>query len=168
MTLFPFCVASHDPVRYTPQSKPLAASSKVVLNSKEYATTMTSLNSTIVSTSTHKKNNLAAQMREKTAAAAALRKENVPSNSNTQSVFSSTGKRNLPTTQTGMAPDPLEATVKPAVMKKPKVAPPADTYDTYEISDREDSDTDDSDASDDENHKQKKKVRFSVQPKNRF
>jgi hypothetical protein len=118
------------------------------------------MNATMTSTNTNKKN-LAAQMREKAAAAAALRKENIPVNSN-QPMITSTGKRNLPTSHYDSVPDSLGSTLKQGFLKKAKVAKVASPMDTYEISDREDSDTDDSGDSDSETEKQKKKVRESV------
>jgi hypothetical protein len=156
------CFAVHESLIsfvYPLKSKPLA-SSKAALKPKEYTTTLSSLNSTMISTSTNKKN-LAAQMREKAAAAAALRKENIPGNSN-QPMITSTGKRNLPTSHYDSVPDSLGATLKQGFLKKAKVAKVASPMDTYEISDREDSDTDDSGESDSETEKQKKKVRESV------
>lgn len=97
-------------------------------------------------------------MREK-AAAAAMRKENVSSNSNqmqTSMGSGGTGKRTLPSSQsnTSSSNDTLGSTVKQGFSKKPKVASPMDTY---EISDREESDCDSSD-SDSESEKQKKKI----------
>lgn len=137
------------------KSKPLTTSTKAVLTPKDYSTTVSLLNATGGATSVKKKN-LAAQMREKAAANAAFRKENVPAN---QSSLTSTGKRNLQSSQCELAPDPLGGTIKQGFTKKAKVASPLDTY---EISDREDSDTDDSDESDAENEKKKKKVSLGL------
>lgn len=124
--------------------------------------TQASMNSTLVSSSLGStlksytgKKNLAAQMREK-----ALRKENVPANSNLVSSASQV-KRALPLNQSNIQ-DTLGNTMKSglgstlkygmASSKVPKVASPMDTY---EISDREDSD---SDASDSDDEKKKKKI----------
>jgi hypothetical protein len=123
----------------------------VALTPKEYSSTLSLLNATGGSTN-GKKKNLAAQMREK-AAAAACRKENIPANQ--PSLTNNTGKRNLPSSQYDVIPDPLGGTLKQGFLKKAKISSPLDTY---EISDREDSDTDDSGESDGENEKQKKKV----------
>jgi hypothetical protein len=108
-----------------------------------------------------------AQMREK-AAASKLRKENIPTNSNSQSSLMSNsqsslmsaGKRNLPSVQSALVPDTLGATIKQGFLKKAKVSKVSSPMDTYEISDREDSDTDDSGDSDDEKKAPGKKVRL--------
>jgi hypothetical protein len=142
------------------QSKPVVAS-KLVLAPKEYSSTLSSLNAV---SAPGKKNNLAAQMREK-AAAAAMRKENVSANSNQMqtSLATGTGKRNLPSSHSNdLATDALGSTLKQGFSKKPKVASPMDTY---EISDREESDSDSSD-SESESEKHKKKVPVWAQKAN--
>ena len=101
-----------------------------------------------------KKKNLAAQMREKAAAAAALRKENISANQQHTLNTTGTGKRNLPVWNADAIPDALGGTIQQGFMKKAKVASPLDTY---EISDREDSDTDDDSDSENENQKKPKK-----------
>ena len=141
------------------QSKPVTAT-KVALTSKEYSSTLSSLNAT-ASTASAKKN-LATQMREKAAARAFQNKAaNSVSKTGSKAMTTSSTKRHLPLTNNSnhsnsAVPDVLGATLKqPQLMKKPsKVLSPMDTY---EISDREDSDTDDSD-SDSENEKAKKKI----------
>ena len=135
--------------------------SKVALTSKEYSSTLSSLNAT-ASTASAVKKNLATQMREKAAARAFQNKTtNSVSKAVTTAMTTSSNKRHLPFTNNSnnsnnTVPDSLGATLKQApLIKKPsKVLSPMDTY---EISDREDSDTDDSD-SESENDKQKKKI----------
>lgn len=155
------------------QSKPVT-SSKVALTSKEYSTTLSSLNATASKATGAKKKNLATQMREKAAALAYKNKTTNSVSKTGTAAMGSTNKRNLPftnnsntsniisahdslgaTLKQGAVPDSLGATLKQGVLlKKSKMMSPMDTY---EISDREDSDTDDSD-SDSENEKQKKKI----------
>eukprot|EP00980_Cylindrotheca_fusiformis_P010430 scaffold2315_cov113-Cylindrotheca_fusiformis.AAC.23 len=134
------------------KSKPVVTS-KLVLAPKEYSSTLSSLNAV---SAPNKKNNLAAQMREK--AAAAAKKENVSTNSNQlqPSQPSSTGKRTLPSSQMKQATNDttVGSTLKQGFSKKPKVTSPMETY---EISDREESECESSD-SDSENEKQKKKI----------
>ena len=150
------------------------ASAKVALTSKEYSSTLTSLNAT-ASTASATKKNLATQMREKAAARAFQNKTtNTASKTTAAPMALSSNKRHLPLTNNSnhsntnvLDPlgatlkqknllDPLGATLKQVpFMKKPsKVTSPMDTY---EISDREDSETDDSD-SDSDNEKGKKKI----------
>jgi len=140
-------------MRAKAQSKPVTAT-KVALTSKEYSSTLSSLNAT-ASTASAKKKNLATQMREKAAARAF---QNKITNSVSKTGLS---KCHLPLTNNSnnsnnTVPDSLGATLKqPRLIKKPsKVLSPMDTY---EISDREDSETDDSD-SESENEKPKKKI----------
>ena len=147
-------------VWYPLQSKP-ATASKVELSSKEYSSTLSSLNAT-ASTASAKKKNLATQMREKAAARAFQNKlTSSVSKIGPSSLATSSSKRHLPLTNNSnhsntVVQDSLGATLKQApLIKKPaKVQSPMDTY---EISDREDSDTDDSD-SESENEKARKKI----------
>eukprot|EP00531_Pseudo-nitzschia_arenysensis_P014562 CAMPEP_0116127452 /NCGR_PEP_ID=MMETSP0329-20121206/6847_1 /TAXON_ID=697910 /ORGANISM="Pseudo-nitzschia arenysensis, Strain B593" /LENGTH=628 /DNA_ID=CAMNT_0003621551 /DNA_START=141 /DNA_END=2027 /DNA_ORIENTATION=+ len=142
------------------KSKP-ATASKVELSSKEYSSTLSSLNAT-ASTASAKKKNLATQMREKAAARAFQNKlTSSVSKIGPSSLATSSSKRHLPLTNNSnhsntVVQDSLGATLKQApLIKKPaKVQSPMDTY---EISDREDSDTDDSD-SESENEKARKKI----------
>ncbi len=142
------------------KSKP-ATATKVELTSKEYSSTLSSLNAT-ASTASAKKKNLATQMREKAAARAFQNKLTTSvSKIGPSSLATSSSKRHLPLTNNSnhsnnVVHDSLGATLKQApLIKKPaKVQSPMDTY---EISDREDSDTDDSD-SESENEKAKKKI----------
>jgi hypothetical protein len=116
-----------------------------VATPKEYTATLSSLKAA-AATASGKSKNLAAQMREK--AAAAYRKEAVDPEKHSQLRTPSDKSANL-----------LEGSAKKAVQqqndKLPQVLSPLDTY---EISDREDSDTDDNSESDSDNEKQKKKV----------
>ncbi|CAJ1928896.1 unnamed protein product [Cylindrotheca closterium] len=142
------------------KSKPVMTS-KHVLAPKEYASTLSSLNAVSAPVGL-KKNNLAAQMREK---AATMRKENVLSGVN--DVFTSTtesGKRDLQSSADS-SDDQKNLVVSMSMqgfLKKQKVASPMSTY---EISDREksDSDTSDSEAG---NEKQKKKIPVWAQKAN--
>ena len=134
---------------------------KVALTSKEYSSTLSSLNAT-ASTASTKKKNLATQMREKAAARAFQNKISTSvSKTGSTTMSTSSNKRHLPfknnsNYSNNTVPDSLGATLKqPALIKKPsKVLSPMDTY---EISDREDSETDDSD-SEAENDKPRKKI----------
>ncbi|CAJ1931999.1 unnamed protein product [Cylindrotheca closterium] len=144
------------------KSKPVMTS-KHVLAPKEYASTLSSLNAVSAPVGL-KKNNLAAQMREK-AATAAIRKENMLSGVN--EAFTSTAesaKRDLQSSADSS--DNQENLVVSMSMqgflKKQKVASPMSTY---EISDREESDSDTSD-SEAENEKQKKKIPVWAQKAN--
>eukprot|EP00529_Nitzschia_sp_RCC80_P031778 CAMPEP_0113457472 /NCGR_PEP_ID=MMETSP0014_2-20120614/9428_1 /TAXON_ID=2857 /ORGANISM="Nitzschia sp." /LENGTH=355 /DNA_ID=CAMNT_0000348973 /DNA_START=12 /DNA_END=1079 /DNA_ORIENTATION=+ /assembly_acc=CAM_ASM_000159 len=160
------------------KSKPIKSATKVGLVSKEYTSTLPLLATTTVPGST-KKQTLTAQMREKAAAASALKngsklmsgpstalgaaKSNILSvSSASKSVLGSAQKKPVWSHQNqGMQQDPLSATLKKgtqaglASWSKPKVH--SSPLDTYEISDREDSETDDSD-SEAENSKPKKKI----------
>jgi len=157
-------------MRAKAQSKPVT-SAKVALTSKEYSSTLTSLNAT-ASTASATKKNLATQMREKAAARAFQNKTtNTASKTTTAPMASSSNKRHLPLTNNSNHSntnvlDPLGATLKQVpFMKKPsKTTSPMDTY---EISDREDSETDDSD-SDSDNEKGKKKIPTWAQRSNLY
>jgi hypothetical protein len=118
--------------------------------SNEYTSALSSINAA-AGTSGAKKNNLAAQMREKAKASAV--QKNQP-NSVSKYGVGSAHKGHLPFSY-GVQ-DILGSTLKQvSSIKQPKLQSPP--METYEISDREDSDTDDSD-SEAENDKQKKKI----------
>lgn len=168
------------------KSKPVT-SSKIALKSKEYSTTLSSLNAASKGTNSTKKN-LTTQMREK-AAALAYKSKLTPSVSKTGTTktLGSENKRNLPFSNSSnnfniaAAQDSLGTTLKQGTvydtlgttLKQGSVYDSLGTtlkhgssfkeskvmspMDTYDISDRENSDTDDSD-SDSENETQKKKV----------
>ena len=161
------------------QSKPIKSATKVGLLSKECNSALPLFASTAVPGST-KKQTLTAQMREKAAAASALKngskfmsgpstalgaaKSNILSvSSASKSVLGSAQKKQPVCSHqnNGMQQDPISATLKKATQvglaswSKPKVH--SSPLDTYEISDREDSETDDSD-SEAENCKPKKKI----------
>mmetsp|Transcript_922 Transcript_922/g.1952 ORF Transcript_922/g.1952 Transcript_922/m.1952 type:complete len:625 (-) Transcript_922:170-2044(-) len=144
-------------MRAKAQSKP-GTSTKVALTSKEFTSTLSSLNATTSIASAQKKN-LATQMREKAAARAFQNKiTNSVSKIGSKPLSTSNNHRHLPFTNTSIntVSDSLGATLKqPPLIKKPlKILSPLDTY---EISDREDSETDDSDSESD-NDKPKKKI----------
>jgi hypothetical protein len=130
------------------QSKP-TTKAKVALASKEYSTTLSSLNTT-AATASAKKNTLTAQMREKASVMAFKKDQGIATS---KPIAGCTHKRHLPLPV--MVHDSLGATLKQSMsIKKFKVESPMDTY---EISDREDSETDDSD-SEAENDRKKKKI----------
>ena len=147
-------------------------STKVALSSKEYTSTLSSLNAT-ASTGSATKKNLATQMREKAAARAFQNKiTNAASKTTTSSVSNATNKRHLPLTNNSnhsntCVSDPLATTLKqaPLIKKPPKVV--MSPMDTYEMSDREDSDTDDSD-SDSDNERMNKKIPTWAQRSNLY
>lgn len=143
-------------MRAKAQSKPVAAA-KIALTSKEFSSTLSSLNATSSAASAQKKN-LATQMREKAAARAFQNKITNSASKIGSKPLTASNSRNLPfaNNSNNTVSDSLGATLKqPSLVKKPlKVLSPMDTY---EISDREDSETDDSD-SESENDKPKKKI----------
>jgi len=135
----------------------LSGSNSGVAATKEYSSSVPSLNSATAMNSGAKKN-LAAQMREK-----ALRKENVPANHNFGTTSSSSAvKRAFPLSH-AMVPDSLGTTLKSGLGSTLKYGSSASKQfkasprplETYEISDREDSDSDDSET---ENKKAKKNI----------
>jgi len=144
------------------KSKPVSTS-KHVLAPKEYASTLSSLNAVSAPVGM-KKNNLAAQMREK-AATAAMRKENISSGVNQAMVTTAESpKRDIQSSIVGLDDqnNPVLHTTMEGFCKKQKVASPMSTY---EISDREESDSDSSD-SESENEKRKKKIPLWAQKAN--